>query len=160
MIVCPACRIFGEKLAMGYEIKQHTARCLECGDAIEYGRQDRKFCCVSCKNRFNNLKARGTRAIKMKIINALEKNHGILENLLKHHTTSLSVMELRHLGFNFDYVTSYHKTRRHDEYGCFDISVTVMSSKVSIARCSMLCKTLMEYENVSLNLQDISSKEI
>ena len=122
--------IQSEEDGMGYDTERRESRCLECGDMIEYGRQDRKFCCTSCKNRFNNRRTRGSKAVKARILNALEKNYAILERLLKLGMTSLSAAQLRQLGFNFDYVTSYHKVRRHDEFCCFDISVTVMASRV------------------------------
>lgn len=115
---------------MEYNADRRESKCLECGDTIEYGRQDRKYCCTSCKNRFNNRRTRGSRAAKARIMNALEKNYSILERLVKLGMTSMSTAQLRQMGFCFDYVTSYHKVRRHDEYCCFDISVTVMSSRV------------------------------
>ncbi|MCM1176687.1 MAG: hypothetical protein NC115_06390 [Bacteroidales bacterium] len=120
---------------MGYKENHHVPQCLECGDSLEYGRPDRKFCCDTCKNRFNNRKARDTRAKKTRVLNILERNHSILSRLIRLNMTSLSVSELRQLGFDFDYITSFHKNRRHDEYGCFDINVVVMSSRViSITR--------------------------
>lgn len=116
---------------MGYDdLEHHVAKCLECGDEIVYGRRGRKFCCSVCKNRFNNRKAKDSRKAKTRIQNALERNYAILGRLLRSGRTSIDVSELRQLGFNFGYVTSYHKTRRHDEFGCFDISFIVMSSKV------------------------------
>ena len=94
---------------MEYDSGTYKARCLECGDRIEYGRQDKKFCCETCKNRYNNRRARGSRGIKVKVLSALEKNHNILERVLKLGLDNISVAELRQMGFNFDYVTSYHK---------------------------------------------------
>lgn len=125
---------------MEYGIKKITL-CLECGDEIEYGRQDRKFCCNACKNKYHNRKLRDTRYAKTRILNTLEKNYSILERILKQDHVDLSISELKYMGFNFDYLTSYQKTRRHDEYGCFDIHFTVMSSKIiSIGRVKPLRK--------------------
>jgi len=115
---------------MGYKIKDRTSKCLECGDRIEYGRLDRKFCCDACKNRFNNKKAKNSRIVKMRILHVLNKNYSILDRLIKINVTALTVMQLKQMGFDFDYITSYRKFRRHDEYGCFDISLVIMSSKV------------------------------
>ncbi|MDE6872617.1 MAG: hypothetical protein K2J62_10930 [Bacteroidales bacterium] len=124
---------------MGYDDNHEASRCLECGDSIKYGRQDRKFCCDTCKNRFNNRRTKDVRTIKTRILHILDRNHSILARLIRLNVTSLTVGELRQLGFDFDYVTSYHKTRRHDEYGCFDINVVIMSSKViSITRAPLL----------------------
>ncbi len=123
---------------MEYEVRTEKSKCLECGDLIEYGRQDKKFCCDSCKNRFNNRRTRGSRSAKLKILSSLERNYSILDNLLKINITSMSVLELQHLGFKLDCVTSYQKVRRHNVFLCFDISFTVIADRVtSITRLSM-----------------------
>lgn len=124
---------------MEYEERNQVSRCLECGDSIEYGRQDRKFCCNTCKNKFNNRRSKDKRVIKTKILHVLENNYLILARLVRMNVKSMTVGELRRLGFDFEYMTSFRKTRRHDEYGCFDISVVVMSSKViSITRTPII----------------------
>lgn len=144
---------------MEYDEKSRTAICLECGDSIVYGRQDKKFCCETCKNRYNNRKTRRIRAMKSKIMSALEKNYRILEDLLKMNATEVSVQQLRQLGFNFDYVTSYHKVRRHDEYCCFDICITVMSARVMSISRVFPARKYGESRKLSLNLPDIPQGE-
>ncbi len=127
---------------MGYEeIQEESLACLECGDKIEYGRNDRKFCCDSCKNRYNNRKARGSRIARTKVIAAIERNYAILEKLIRLGIQEIGLTELAYLGFDIMYVTSYCKHRRHDEYGCFDIHFTVMSERVvSISRYSPIIR--------------------
>lgn len=133
---------------MGYEARTDRTKCLECGDKIVYGRQDKKFCCDSCKNKFNNRKARSSRVAKVKVLSALDKNYAILDRLLKMDVTSLSVTELKYMGFNFDCVTSYQKVRRHDMFMCFDISFTVLSSRVTcIAKLSLNLASLQGSES-------------
>ncbi len=123
---------------MRYEVKSVKSKCLECGDSIEYGRQDKKFCCDSCRSKFHNRRTRGSRSTKLKILSNLEKNYSILDKLLKINVTSMSVMELQHLGFKFDFVTSYQKIRRHNVFLCFDISFTIIADRVtSITRLSL-----------------------
>ncbi len=116
---------------MDYENKEERSFCLQCGDPIAYGRHDRKFCCDVCKNKFNNLKAKGTKKVKMKILSNINRNYTILERLLRGGVTTIGVVELQQMGFKFDYVTSYQKIRRHDVFLCFDISFTVISDKVT-----------------------------
>ncbi len=136
---------------MGYEVSADRSKCLECGDRIDYGRHDKKFCCDTCKNRYNNRKARGSRVAKVKILSALEKNYSILSRLVKMKVTSLSVTELRYMGFNFDCVTSYQKIRRHDVFLCFDISFTIVSSRVmSIRRLSLNLSAFVDREDGEL----------
>ncbi len=131
-----------------YGIKnEEPARCLECGDVIEYGRQGRKFCCEDCKNRFNNRKVRNSKTVKLKILSALNRNYTILSNLVKLRVTTLGVSELQHLGFKFDYVTSYQKVRRHDVFQCFDISFTIIAGNVT------------SIEKLSINLPAVPDDE-
>lgn len=144
---------------MAYDSGTRIARCLECGDRIEYGRQDKKFCCDTCKNRWNNRKARRSRTARMKVLSALDRNYRILDRLLKTDCTSISVAELRQMGFNFDYVTSYHKVRRHDEFACFDILFVVMSVNViSISRIGQ-ASGKGKLQDISLNLQNVPHRE-
>ncbi len=123
---------------MEYKVKPKKPKCLECGDLIAYGRQDKKFCCDNCKNKFNNRRVRGSKNTKLRILSNLNKNYTILDNLLKINITSMSVMELQHLGFNFDCVTSYQRVRRHNVFLCFDISFTIIADRVtSITRLAL-----------------------
>lgn len=123
---------------MDYEISDvEKSRCLECGEEIDYGRLNKKFCCSRCKNNFNNRRVQHSRAVKARVQNALEKNYTILDRLIKKGITSLSLAELKDYGFNMDYFTSYSKIHRHDAFSCFDIRFVVMSSSViSIRRPS------------------------
>lgn len=128
--------------AMRYNTEEeHKAvACLECGDEIKYGRPDKKFCCESCKNKYNNRKSRNSRVTKLKVINSLERNHGILDRMLKLGMDSMDLVELKHLGFDTDYVTSYRKIRRHDEFCCFDIRFILTPTRIcSVSRipCSL-----------------------
>lgn len=123
----------------GEDTGNRKVRCLECGDVIRYGRPDRKFCCDSCKNRYNNRRTRSSRVMKLRVINSLEKNHMILSHLLKMGIDSIEITSLKQLGFSFDYMTSYRKYRGHAEIWCFDIRMVVTETKVkSIERVSPL----------------------
>lgn len=117
---------------MDYVINDNEIhKCLECGEEIDYGRGNKKFCCPRCKNSYHNKRVQHARAVKARVQNTLEKNYSILDRLLKNGVTSLSLTELKDYGFNMDYFTSYSKIRRHDEFSCFDIRFIVMSSSVT-----------------------------
>ena len=60
----------------------------------------------------------------------LNRNYAILSGILEAGGTSAGLEQLKGMGFNFGYCTSYHKVRRHDEYVCFDITFTLMGDKV------------------------------
>lgn len=124
------------------EERRHSV-CLECGDEIRYGRQDRKFCCEACKNRYNNRKARSSRSTRLRVMNALDRNYRLLDRLLKLGMDSLDLVELRNMGFEPAYVTSYRRLRCHDEFCCFDIRFIMTATKIcSLSRLpSPLCKS-------------------
>ena len=125
---------FGTKwLPMGYETGHSFGHCLECGDIIEYGhgRPDRKFCSSDCKNRWHNKRrAVSWLAYAHKVQKVLARNHDILERLLQIGLTSIDRMSLGRLGFDFNYVTSYHKIGQRNVYGVYDITYEATPSRI------------------------------
>ncbi len=121
---------------MGYLDKDSTegiSYCLACGDIIEYGqgRRDRKFCSPGCKNRYHNKrKAQSWERYQQKIQKTLDNNHKILSKLLQIGLTSIDLVSLGRLGYNFNYVTSYHKAGRRSLYSCYDITYEATPSRI------------------------------
>lgn len=116
---------------MEYEIiDESRSACLECGEPIIYGRTDKKFCCEGCKNRYNNRRTRNSRNMKLRIWNALEKNHRILEGLIKTGIATVRLPDLASLGFNAEYSTAFHKVGNHREFRCFDIVYYLSESRI------------------------------
>ena len=107
---------------MAYGKTEKNARlCLECGDAIEYGRVSRKFCCDECRNRYHYKLGRNYRSSRMRVSRALERNHDVLDRLLEMSVVSISLEELSKLGFDPLYTTACQKAGPHMEYRCYDI---------------------------------------
>jgi len=131
-----SCPTFGAKaLLMEYDSGQHShfGYCLECGDIIEYGhgRPDRKFCSAGCKNRWHNRrKAQSWRAYQHKVLKVLEENHDILDRLRRIGISSIDRMSLGQLGFDFNYVTSFHKIGQRSVYSVFDITYEATPSRI------------------------------
>ena len=121
---------------MGYELEKERTRCLECGDELGYGRPDRKFCSRQCKNRYHNRNTHSRRNFQLRVLNAVNRNYGILERLLKAGVKTIDNGDLSQLGFNPSYVTSYHRVRGHNEFRCFDIKYFASDSRIfGIERC-------------------------
>ena len=118
--------------------------CLECGDKIKYGRTDKKFCCDDCRNRHYNTKLKEGRAYRRKVLSLLQKNYDLLEDLLKSGVDSAEFADLVTLGFTPDAVTFYHRSRRHDDFACFDIKYKMSESRIY---------SISKIQNVSLPLQ-------
>ncbi len=104
--------------------------CLECGDEIIYGRKGKKFCSEECKNAFHNRKHHYSRTVRLRILGILERNYAVLEKLLRLDIRSISLGDLAQMGYNKEFVTSYHKVGGHDEYRIFDIKYCCSSSRV------------------------------
>lgn len=124
---------------MTYEEPQECiTRCMECGHVIDYGRAGKKFCNEFCKNRYHNRRSKASKRFRVKVLKNLERNYLILNRLVKSGVAGLPLVELEQMGFKLNYVTSYSKVRRHDEYTCYDIKFTIISSEVSgISRISV-----------------------
>ena len=104
--------------------------CLECGTEIDYGRQDKKFCCSKCKNDYNNRRVRTSRAAHRRIQSALEKNYELLSRLCRAQINSLMLAEAVMLGFNPEYATGHRKYRGRDEYSCFEIKYCLSANRI------------------------------
>lgn len=120
---------------MGYPTEEGSrfGYCLECGDIIEYGsgRPDRKFCSCGCKNRWHNRrKARSWERYRLKIQRVLEVNHAILDRLLSVGVTSIDLISLDRLGYDPNYVTSFHKVGHRNLYSCYDITYEATPSRI------------------------------
>jgi len=101
--------------------EEEVAHCLECGKAV-YGRKDKHFCDLSCKNRYWNRQAQAQRRFRIQTVETLNRNYAILDTLIKEKRLSVELEELERLGFEANVVTGHRKGMcRHDEYACFDI---------------------------------------
>ena len=117
--------------------------CLECGDKIKYGRTDKKFCSDDCRNRHFNNKLKEGRAYRRKVLTLLQKNYDLLDELIKSGIDSADFADLVALGFTPDAVTFYHRSRRHDDFACFDIKYKMSESRIY---------SISKIQNVSLPL--------
>lgn len=116
---------------MGYKkYERHLPVCLECGDTIRYGRTDKKFCCDECRIKNFNEKARLSRLFKRRIMTALSRNYGILENLIKADIESADMISLASMGFSPSIMTSFRKCGKHSECGCFDIRYIMTGTRI------------------------------
>ena len=104
--------------------------CLECGDEIVYGRRGKKFCSDSCKNAYHNRMQHHSRSVRLRIMGILDRNYSVLDRLIKLKISSVSLGDLAQMGYNKEFVTSYHKVGGHDEYRCFDIKYCCSSTRI------------------------------
>ncbi|MDQ3046364.1 MAG: hypothetical protein M3R27_02370 [Bacteroidota bacterium] len=92
-----------------------SKECPECGEQFR-GRTDKKFCSDLCRNAFNNkLNSDSTNYIR-NINNILRKNRRILGEFIPAQSAKASKQKLMEKGFNFQYYTNSHKTKKNATY--------------------------------------------
>lgn len=106
------------------------SRCLECGDHIVYGRIDKKFCCDQCKNKYNYKRHQSEKAVRTRVFSCLGRNYTILNKLLAMEVHSIDISDVIQMGFNPDFITSFRKISKHEEYRCFDIRYLRMPTRL------------------------------
>lgn len=116
---------------MAYVLKrQEKGECLKCGTAI-YGRPDKKFCSLECKNAYHNNAVSNHRKVRTLVIRSLNSNYEILDKLEKNKIRTISIDRIRELGFDENYSTGHRLGRfSHNEEFCFDISYCRTQSKI------------------------------
>jgi predicted nucleic acid-binding Zn ribbon protein len=88
--------------------------CLECGEKI-VGREDKKFCCDSCRNAYNNKMNKDSNLMR-NVNNKLRKNYRILTELNVEGKTKVSRSKLLSKGFDFEFFTNMLLTKTGNTY--------------------------------------------
>ena len=108
-----------------------VARCPQCGKVISFGRPDRRFCSVSCKNRWHNRRRYPNKGKEMsRVLRVLYKNREVLEKLMRLELNGIDRPTLIHLGFNLNYFTSLEHIRNHWVYSCLDIRYELTPTRI------------------------------
>lgn len=117
---------------MEYGTKQEEGRriCLECGEEMPYGRTDKVYCSVKCKNRHYYAEHLAGRYVRTRVASILEKNYSLLESLICEQKESATLSELSVRGFNPDYMTCHRSRRYYSECGCYDIRYRQNSTRI------------------------------
>lgn len=117
---------------MAYKIPEREGlNCLMCGDEIQSGRSDKKFCSAACRNRYHSDRSGEIRSYRNRVITALSVNYRILDALIRQNKESAPLPELEAAGFRPSFITSCRKDRYgHTECSCFDILYCQTAAKV------------------------------
>jgi hypothetical protein len=90
--------------------------CLACKKEFD-GRSNRKFCSVSCKNRFHNERNKEKEAAVLEINKILHKNWTTLNKLYDvYRSAPISMDVVEAYGFNKTYFTHIHNSTLGDKY--------------------------------------------
>lgn len=129
---------------------EESARCLECGDEIVYGRTDKKFCSEECRHRHHNERHRSYRNYRRMVCAILDRNYEILDELVLSGVESIWVADAIALGYNPAYVTSYRKHGRRIMCHCYDISYVTTDNRMT---------SISKIQNLSVTLQDMAKRK-
>ena len=107
-------------------------KCKECGAPLIQGRgrTDRKFCSVTCKNRWHNRNSEPFREYRQRILRRLDRNHSILSGVVRAERSALGLTEAMAMGFSPTIYTSCAKIGKHVEYTCFDIRYRISENRL------------------------------
>lgn len=105
----------------------NTKNCLDCGTEF-FGRADKKFCSDSCRNAFNNRVNAADEAVIKNVNRTLRKNRSILSKLNPEGKIKIDISKLTKKGFDFDLITSVHKTKEGKEYRfCYEFGYLLIN---------------------------------
>jgi hypothetical protein len=101
-----------------------------CGKPLPPGRPDRKFCSSRCKSRWHNDQTGRFNNYRLRVINAIDRNHRILCLLHGNGTRSVSRIDALSMGFQPEYFTGCCFVRKHIEYVCFDFRYYISANRI------------------------------
>lgn len=104
--------------------------CLNCGSSV-YGRSDKKFCSDECRNEYHNHHLTQKRKLRRSVIEALDRNHSCLEQVMVLGLNSVSLEEMEELGFEKDVFTGTGKSvKSHRIFRCYDIEYAQTPTRI------------------------------
>lgn len=108
--------------------------CLFCGASLS-GRKDKKYCDDNCRNNHHYNLNKDTNLFVKDVNNVLLHNRSVLKSLCRNAKVMVKMQTLENMGFDFNYITSLHKTKRNDSYRLvYDYAYKIIDDKVVIMR--------------------------
>lgn len=107
-----------------FTINQKTIRkCCVC-DSELYGRSDKVFCGIKCKNTYHGAVRRENKSASEVSVKILHKNYAMMRVLMAQNCERMSVKKLllEELGFNFNTVSGIEKTPLGIKMKIFELS--------------------------------------
>ena len=85
-------------------------KCKKCNKEILFGRSDKLFCSIKCKNNYHKELRKKTNKIAIEIDEILHRNRSILYEFLGDNKKQLTIdrIRLEKMKFRFKYHTHYH----------------------------------------------------
>lgn len=102
--------------------------CLKCGKSLA-GRSDKKFCDAYCRNAYNNQHKASDEQLIARVNSNMRKNRRILKTLAPVGKAIVRKEVLEHMGYDFRYFSSLHKTKTNLYYLVYDYAFAPVFEK-------------------------------
>lgn len=110
---------------------RNVVRCPQCGKVVNYGRVDRRFCSITCKNLYHNRTRYAPRLQSVdRVLRFIYFNRDVLDKLIKMGVSSIDRSALLHMGYNMNYFTSVERLRGRWLCTCLDIGYELTSTRI------------------------------
>ncbi|MES2587581.1 MAG: hypothetical protein V4622_01295 [Bacteroidota bacterium] len=126
------------KPAVSYETKNTIHLCCVC-DSKLFGRSDKVFCNVNCKNKYHAELRRHNKTVSKETIKILNKNYQTLCFLLGKNCSKFKInkLELERKGFNYEIVSGFSQTKFGFKLKIYEFSLYITHhNQVIISRDS------------------------
>lgn len=112
----------------------HERQCFYCGKAIS-GRIDKRFCDDNCRNNYHYRLNKDADVLVNKVNSILLHNRLVLKSLCCNVRTFVKIQTLKNMGFDFNYITALHQTKRNDGYRVvYDYAYKIIEDEVVVIR--------------------------
>jgi hypothetical protein len=106
--------------------------CLNCKSSF-YGRADKKYCSLECKNNFSNTQNKINSSFIHSINKILKSNNKILKNISNGEVRKKSKKDLLEAGFSFDYFTHEYYNNKGERYVyCYDFGYLLLDGEMCL----------------------------
>lgn len=109
-------------------------KCLFCGASLS-GRKDKMYCDDNCRNNHYYNVNKSKNLYVSKIDNILKHNRLVLKKLCLNKKITVKKDVLEEMGFNFEYITTFYKTKKSVYKLVYDYAYKIVGDNVVVIRC-------------------------
>ena len=112
-------------------VEEKVRKCCVCDSKI-YGRSDKVFCNLTCKNKYHSVLRTHNQSVSVQTIKKLNRNYQILCLLLGEDTDSFKVskLELIKLGFQFGIVSGIETDNYEFKFSIYEFTCKFVGNQI------------------------------
>jgi len=121
-------------------------QCVICNNQL-IGRSDKRFCDITCKNKYHSEVRRSMKTIQSETIKILTKNFVILSGIMgqSKNAAIIDKLALERLGFKFDYVSDAKSKGGIIHFGLFHFTYRFIHNKRILVTIDRERKTISPF---------------